>query len=148
MTITEKQNAYILDFQKLTDWFDKYAYLIELAGVMDPMPSLEKSDEHLIKRCQSKTWLTHTYLNGKLYFQVDSDALIVKGVLGIIADILSGKSPQEVSEANLFILDVIDFDDNVPHSRSNGVRESIDTMINIGHTYDREREDSKRIKSP
>ena len=135
MTIKEMQDLYIRDFKGCKDWSDRYAYIIALAGAMDSMGGNQKAEENLIAECQSRTWLSHTCSDGKLYFQTDSDALIVKGVLGMIADILSGRSPAEIAEADIYILDMIESESYIPQSRSNGIRGSAEKMISIAKSY-------------
>lgn len=106
-----------------------------LWNLRETMAPDQKTDQHLIRGCQSNTWLSHVYRNGLIYFQADNDALIVKGILGMMVDIFTGRSPREIMEAHISILDLIGLDDNLPQSRSTGIRQSVEMMISIAASY-------------
>jgi len=121
MTINEKQDELIEEFEFLSDWMDKYEQIIEEAKELPEMDPALKQDKYLIKGCQSKVWLYPEFKEGKLYFQADSDAIISKGLVGLIVRVLSGFTPQEIQNANLYFIDKIGLKEHLSPTRSNGL---------------------------
>ena len=103
------------------EWLDKYEYLIELGKSLDAFPEEKKTDDRLIKGCQSRVWLDAQLQDGKLYFNGDSDALLVKGIVALLLHVLSGHTPKEILEANLYFIDRIGLQEHLSPTRSNGV---------------------------
>ncbi|GIV39515.1 MAG: Fe-S metabolism protein SufE [Thermonema sp.] len=128
MTIEEIQQEIAEDFALFDNWEDKYAYLIELGKQLSPMPEELKTDDKLVKGCQSKVWL-HAYMkDGKLYFLADSDALIVKGIVSLLIKVLSGHKPEEIAQANLHVIEDIGLKQHLSMTRANGLVSMIKHM--------------------
>ncbi|WP_423147136.1 SufE family protein [Rubrolithibacter danxiaensis] len=121
MTINEKQDELIGEFEFLTDWMDKYEYIIQEAKELPVIDPAYKQDQYLIKGCQSKVWLYPEYKDGKLYFTADSDAIISKGLVSLIVRVLSGYTPREIREAELYFIDRIGLKEHLSPTRSNGL---------------------------
>lgn len=121
MTINEKQDELVGEFEFLTDWMDKYEHIIEEAKELAPMDPAMKQEKYIIKGCQSKVWLYPEFREGKLYFQADSDAIISKGLVALIVRVLSGHSPHEIRDAELYFIDKIGLKEHLSPTRSNGL---------------------------
>lgn len=121
MTLEEKQNEIIEEFDLFDDWMDKYNYLIELSKDLPEMDPENKTEENLIEGCQSKVWLHAEMKDGKLIFQADSDAIITKGIIALLVNVLSGRTPQEIVDADLYFIDRIGLKENLSPTRSNGL---------------------------
>ena len=119
--LESRQQQIIDEFGIFTDWMDKYEYLIELGKELEPMPDSEKTEENLIKGCQSQVWLTANYADGLVTFRADSDAIITKGIIGLLIKVLSGLSPKEIIDADLHFIDAIGLRENLSPTRSNGL---------------------------
>ena len=96
-TLQEIQNEKIEEFSMFDDWLDKYAYLIDLGNALEPFPDSLKTDDRLIKGCQSRVWLDARMKDGRLIFSADSDALITKGIISLLVSVYSGRTPEEIS---------------------------------------------------
>jgi cysteine desulfuration protein SufE len=129
MTINEIQDGLIEEFSMLTDWVERYEYLIQLGKDLPPIEPQYKTDDHLIKGCQSKVWL-HAELkeDGKIYFTADSDAIISKGLVSLVIRILSGHTPDEIANAELYCIDRIGLKEHLSPTRSNGLVSMIKQM--------------------
>ena len=121
MTIEDRQDQIIEDFALFDDWMDKYEYIIQLGRELPLIDEKYITDENLIKGCQSKVWRHADYENGKLIFTADSDALITKGLESMVVQLLSGHSPKEISEANIYFINEIGLQNHLSPTRSNGV---------------------------
>jgi cysteine desulfuration protein SufE len=121
MTIKEAENQIIEEFSIFTDWLDKYEYLIELGKSLPIIKESNKSDTNLIKGCQSKVWLAADYIDGKIFFTADSDAIITKGIISLLIRVFSGRAPQEIIDADLGFIKEIGLQDNLSPTRSNGL---------------------------
>ena len=119
--LESRQQQIISEFSIFTDWMDKYEYLIELGKELEPLPDSEKNEENLIKGCQSQVWLTANYADGLVTFRADSDAIITKGIIGLLIKVLSGLSPKEIIGADLHFIDAIGLRENLSPTRSNGL---------------------------
>ena len=136
MTLEEKQQEIIEEFELFDDWMDKYNYLIELSKDLPDMPPEHKTEQNLIDGCQSKVWL-HAELNdGKIEFAADSDAIITKGIIALLIDVLSGRSPQEIKDADLYFIDKIGLKENLSPTRSNGLVAMINKIKAYAMAYD------------
>lgn len=116
------------EFSLFDEWMDKYSYIIDLSKGLPPLDEKYRSDEFLIKGCQSQVWLGAEYRDGRVYFQADSDAIITKGLIYLLMRLLSGRTPQEIIEAQLESLKRIGIGDNLSPSRSNGFANMIKQM--------------------
>lgn len=121
MTINEAQDEVIEEFSDFTDWMDKYQLLIDLGNEQKPLDDKYKTESNLIDGCQSRVWLQADYEDGKIYFTADSDALIVKGIIALLIRVLSGHTPQEILDTDLYFIDRIGLKDHLSPTRSNGL---------------------------
>jgi cysteine desulfuration protein SufE len=121
MTIEEVQQAIIADFSVYDDWMDKYTYLIELGNELAPIDATYKTDQNLIRGCQSRVWLQQRMEDGLLIFEAESDALIVKGLVALLLKVFSGRTPQEILDAEPYFIDEIGLRQHLSPTRSNGL---------------------------
>ena len=121
MTINELQDEVIEEFSDFTDWMDKYQLLIDLGNEQKPLDEKYKTESNLIDGCQSRVWLQADYVDGKIIFTAESDALIVKGIIALLIRVLSGHTPQEILDADLYFIDRIGLKDHLSPTRSNGL---------------------------
>ena len=121
MTINEAQDEVIEEFSDFTDWMDKYQLLIDLGNEQKPLNDKYKTESNLIDGCQSRVWLQADYEDGKIYFTAESDALIVKGIIALLIRVLSGHTPQEILDADLYFIERIGLKDHLSPTRSNGL---------------------------
>ena len=136
MTINEIQDEIIEEFDGLTDWMDRYAYIIELGEALPPLPDAEKTPANLIEGCQSRVWITADKdADGNIDFKADSDALIVKGIVALLLRVLSGHTPQEILDADLYFIDRIGLKDHLSPTRSNGLVSMVKQMRNYALAF-------------
>ena len=121
MTINEAQDEVIEEFSDFTDWMDKYQLLIDLGNEQEPLENKYKTESNLIDGCQSRVWLQADYVDGKIVFTAESDALIVKGIIALLIRVLSGHTPQEILAADLYFIDKIGLKEHLSPTRSNGL---------------------------
>ncbi len=121
MTINEIQDEVIAEFSDFTDWMDKYQLLIDLGNELTPFDERYKNEDNLINGCQSRVWIKADYHDGKVLFTAESDALIVKGLIALLLRVLSGHTPQEILDADLYFIDEIGLRDHLSPTRSNGL---------------------------
>lgn len=121
MTLTEVQDQIIEDFSIFEDWMDKYQQLIELGKDLPPINDKKRTESYLIKGCQSKVWLDAELENGKIVFSADSDAIITKGIVALLIQVLNQRTPKEIIEADLYFIDKIGLKENLSPTRSNGL---------------------------
>ena len=121
MTINELQDEVIEEFSELTDWMDKYQMLIDLGNELEVLDDKYKTEQNLIDVCQSRVWVQCDYVDGKLELTADSDALIVKGIIALLLRVLSGHTPQEILDSDLYFIDEIGLKDHLSPTRSNGL---------------------------
>ena len=121
MTINELQDNVIEEFSVFDDWMDKYALLIDLGNSLPPLDEKYKTESNLIEGCQSRVWLQADYADGKIIFQGESDAVIVKGIVSLLINILSGHTPQEILDADLYFIDKVGLKEHLSPTRSNGL---------------------------
>lgn len=120
-SIDEIQDEIIEEFSVFDDWMDKYALLIDLGNALPPLEEKYKTESNLIEGCQSRVWLQADYVDGKLLFKGESDAVIVKGIVSLLISILSGHSPQEILDADLYFIEKIGLKEHLSPTRSNGL---------------------------
>ena len=121
MTINELQDNVIEEFSVFDDWMDKYALLIDLGNSLPPLDEKYKTESNLIEGCQSRVWFQADYVDGKINFQGESDAVIVKGIVSLLIQILSGHTPQEILDADLYFIDKVGLKEHLSPTRSNGL---------------------------
>ena len=131
MTIQEKEKQVIEDFSLYDEWLDKYEYLIELGKTLDAYPESKKTDDRLIKGCQSRVWLDAAMKDGKLVFSADSDAIITRGIISLLISIYSGHRPDEILASDFSIVRTIGLQDNLSPTRANGLASMIETIREI-----------------
>ncbi len=136
MTINEIQDEIIEEFEGLTDWMDRYAYIIELGESLPPFPENEKTPANLIEGCQSRVWIAaHQDENKNIIFHADSDAMIVKGIVALLLRVLSGQKPTDILEADLYFIDRIGLKDHLSPTRSNGLVAMVKEMKNYALAF-------------
>jgi len=128
MTIQEKQDEIISEFEVFDDWMDKYQFIIDISKELEPLDQADKQSQNLIKGCQSNVWLNAEFADGKIIFKADSDALITKGIIALLIKVLSGHSPAEILEAELYFVEKIGLRENLSPTRSNGLVSMIKQM--------------------
>ena len=121
MTINEIQDEIIEEFADFDDWMDKYQLLIDLGNGQEPLDEKYKTEQKLIDGCQSRVWLQADYVDGRIHFSAESDALIVKGIVSLLIRVLSDHTPQEILDADLYFIDQIGLKEHLSPTRSNGL---------------------------
>ena len=121
MTIEQIQQEIIEEFSVYEDWMDKYSYLIELGNALEELKPSQKNDQHLIKGCQSRVWLVPDLRDGRIYFEGESDAVIVKGLVALLLRVISGRTPEDIMESDLHFVDDIGLKQHLSPTRSNGL---------------------------
>ena len=127
-TLQEAQAEVIEDFSMYEEWLDKYEYLIDLGHRLEPFPEELKTDDRLIKGCQSRVWLDATVEDGRLYFRADSDAIITKGIISLLIGVYSGHSAREIAEDDFSFVDRLGLRENLSPTRANGLASMIETL--------------------
>lgn len=120
-TINELQDEVIEEFSGFDDWMDKYQMLIDLGNDLEPLDEKYKTEQNLIDGCQSRVWLQCYLKDGKLVFTADSDALIVKGIIALLIEVISGHTPKEILDADFYFIDKIGLREHLSPTRSNGL---------------------------
>ena len=128
MTIDEIQNEIIEDFNLFSDWTEKYEYLIEQGKYLQTIDEKYKTDEYIIKGCQSKVWLHTELKEGKIVFFADSDAIITKGIIGLLIKVLNNQSPENIYNAKLFFIEKTGLQEHLSPTRANGLVSMIKQM--------------------
>jgi len=127
-SINDIQDEIIEEFSIFDDWMDKYAYLIELGNSLEPLNPQYKTESNLIQGCQSRVWLHANYADGKIYFEAESDAVIVKGIIALLIKVLSGRTPEEIINADLYFINRIGLNEHLSPTRSNGLVSMVKQM--------------------
>ena len=128
MTINDIQDEIIEEFQGFDDWMDKYQLLIDLGNEQQPLDEKYKTEQNLIDGCQSRVWLQADLVDGHIHFSAESDALIVKGIVALLIRVLSGHTPQEILDADLYFIDQIGLKEHLSPTRSNGLLAMVKQM--------------------
>ena len=131
MTLEEKKQQVIEDFSLYDEWLDKYEFLIELGKSLAPFPEGKKTEDRLIKGCQSRVWLDSELREGRLYFSADSDAIITKGLISLLIDVYSGRTPEEIAADDFGFVADIGLKENLSPTRANGLVSMIETIKNV-----------------
>lgn len=136
MTINQTQDEIIEEFADLTDWMDRYAYIIELGQALPEFPENDKTPQHLIEGCQSRVWITaERESGGGIHFRADSDALIVKGIVSLLLRVLDHHTPDEILGADLYFIDKIGLSEHLSPTRSNGLVAMVKQMKNYALAF-------------
>lgn len=136
MTINQTQDEIIEEFEGLTDWMDRYAYIIDLGNTLPEFPETDKSPQNLIEGCQSRVWITaNKEQDGDIHFQADSDALIVKGIVALLMRVLNNHTPEEILNADLYFIDKIGLKEHLSPTRSNGLVAMVKQIHNYAKAF-------------
>ena len=127
-SLQEAQAEVIEDFSMYDEWLDKYEYLIDLGRRLEPFPEALKTDDRLIKGCQSRVWLDTTVNEGRLVFRADSDAIITKGIISLLIGVYSGRTAREIAEDDFSFVDRLGLRENLSPTRANGLASMIETI--------------------
>lgn len=127
-TINELQDEVIEEFSELDDWMDRYQLLIDLGNDQAPLDEQYKTEQNLIEGCQSRVWLQADYAEGLVHFQAESDALIVKGIISLLIQVVSGHTPDEILESDLYFIERIGLKEHLSPTRSNGLLAMVKQM--------------------
>ncbi len=128
MTLQEKQQDIIDEFAIYDDWMDKYEYIIELGKELPLIDESKKTDDRLIEGCQSRVWLDTEIIDGKMHFTADSDAIITKGIIGLLIRVLNDESPKDVATSELSFINEIGLHEHLSPTRSNGLASMVKKM--------------------
>ena len=127
-TLKEAEDEVVGSFSMYDEWLDKYEYLIDLGKNLAPYPDSSKTDDRLIKGCQSRVWLDYQMKDGKLWFTADSDAIITKGIISLLVSIYSGRTPEEIASSDFSFIEKIGLKENLSPTRANGLASMIATI--------------------
>jgi len=122
------QDEIIEDFSGIDDWMDKYDYLIELSDTLPAIAPEHRTDKYIINGCQSRVWVDARLENGRIYYSADSDAIITKGIIALLIRVMNGRTPQEITDMELYFIDAIGLSENLSPTRSNGLLAMIKQM--------------------
>lgn len=128
MTINELQDEIIEEFSVFDDWMDRYQLLVDYAKELKPFDESERTQQNLIDGCQSQVWFTAKMQDGKIIYRGDSDALLVRGIVALLIHVLSGHTPKEIVDANLYFIDDIQLREHLSPTRNNGVAAMLKQM--------------------
>lgn len=131
MTLQEAKAAVVEEFSMFDEWLDKYEYIIELGKNLESFPDSSKTDDKLIKGCQSRVWLDYKIEDGKIFFTADSDAIITKGIISLLISVYSRRTPEEISGDDFGFISEIGLKENLSPTRSNGLASMIETIKRI-----------------
>ena len=140
-TINDIQNEIIDDFSMYEDWNEKYEYLIEFGKSLTPLNEQYKTDENRIHGCQSRVWLHAEMIEDKLFFYADSDAIITKGIVGLLVKVLSNHTPKEITETDLYIIEKIALKEHLSPTRANGLLAMIKKMKTYSIAFNLKKQD-------
>jgi cysteine desulfuration protein SufE len=135
MSIEEKQREIISEFNMFTDWMEKYEYIIDLGKDLPIIDEMYKTDDNLIRGCQSRVWLHAEMNEGKLHFTADSDAIITKGLVALVVRALTDETPQNIADADLHFVKAIGLNEHLSPTRSNGLASMIKQMKMYAFAY-------------
>ena len=129
MEFNHIQDEIIEEFSSFDDWMDRYSLLIDYGNGLEPFPEADKNDKNLIDGCQSKVWFTAEMQDGKVIYHGDSDAILVKGIVALLIRVLSGHTPKEIVNTQLYFIDEINLREHLSPTRSNGLNAMLRKMI-------------------
>lgn len=130
-TLKERQDELVEEFSMFDDWLDKYEYLIDLGKSLEPFPEELKTDDRLIKGCQSRVWLDAEAKDGVIVFRADSDAIITKGIISMLISVYSGRGAAEIAEDDFSFVDRLGLKENLSPTRANGLVSMLETIRTI-----------------
>ena len=128
MTVNEIQDQIIEDFNQFDDWMDKYALLIDLGNTLTPLNEKYKTPQNIIEGCQSRVWLNAELVDGKIIFEGESDAILVKGMVSLLIQVLSNHTPDEILNTDLYFIERIGLKEHLSPTRSNGLLSMVKQM--------------------
>ncbi len=128
MTINEIQDQIISEFNQFDDWMDKYALLIDLGNALEPLDEKHKTPQNIIEGCQSRVWLNAELVDGKVVFEGESDAILVKGIVALLIQVLSGQTPDDIVNTDLYFVEKIGLQEHLSPTRSNGLLAMVKQM--------------------
>ena len=134
-SLAETKAAVVEEFSMFDEWLDKYEYLIELGKNLEVFPVEHKTDEYLIKGCQSRVWLDTQLRDGRLYFRADSDAIITKGIISLLISVYSGESPAEIAADDFAFVADLGLKENLSPTRANGLVSMMETIRKTAQEY-------------
>ena len=135
MTINETQDEIIAEFSDFDDWMDRYQIIIDLGSELAPLDEKHKTPSNLIEGCQSRVWLHSSLDNGLMVLHADSDALIVKGIVALLLRVLSGRTPAEVLDSDLYFIDRIGLREHLSPTRANGLLAMVKQIKLYAYAY-------------
>jgi cysteine desulfuration protein SufE len=135
MTIQEIQEEIISEFQNFNSWMDKDVYLIKLGKNLPPIDLKYKTEDNLIKGCQVKTWFHSTFKDGRVFYDVDSSSMMIKGIISLLIRILSGQRPEDIKNADLYFIDKIGLRENFSPLRANSLWKLANKMKSAATLY-------------
>ncbi|WP_072531141.1 SufE family protein [Bacteroides ilei] len=142
-TINELQDEVIEEFSDFDDWMDKYQLLIDLGNEQKPLDEKYKTEQNLIDGCQSRVWLQADLVDGKIVFQAESDALIVKGIIALLIKVVSGHTPDEILNSDLYFIEKIGLKEHLSPTRSNGLLAMVKQMRMYALAFKAKQEEQK-----
>ena len=136
MTINEIQDRIIEEFSDIDDWMDRYAYIIDLGNALPPIDPAFKTTRYLIEGCQSRVWLNAELVDGRVQYTADSDAIIVKGIISLLIEVLNDHTPREILDSDLYFIDRIGLSEHLSPTRSNGLLAMVKQMRMYALAFD------------
>ncbi len=127
-SLQEAENEVVDTFSMYDEWLDKYEYLIDLGKNLEAYPEECKTEDKLIKGCQSRVWLDYKVRDGRIYFKADSDAIITKGIISLLISVYSGRTPEEIASSDFGFIEKIGLKENLSPTRANGLASMIATI--------------------
>lgn len=127
-SLQEAENEVVDIFSMYDEWLDKYEYLIDLGKNLEAYPEECKTEDKLIKGCQSRVWLDYEVQDGRIYFKADSDAIITKGIISLLISVYSGRTPEEIASSDFGFIEKIGLKENLSPTRANGLASMIATI--------------------
>lgn len=127
-SLLEAENEVVDTFSMYDEWLDKYEYLIDLGKNLEAYPEECKTEDKLIKGCQSRVWLDYKVQDGRIYFKADSDAIITKGIISLLISVYSGRTPEEIASSDFGFIEKIGLKENLSPTRANGLASMIATI--------------------
>ncbi len=135
MTLEERKQQVVEDFSMYDEWLDKYEYLIELGKSLEAYPEEKKTEDRLIKGCQSRVWLDWELKDGRLYFTADSDAIITKGIISLLIGVYSDATPEEVAADDFSFVEALGLRENLSPTRANGLVSMMSTIRRVAEEH-------------
>lgn len=135
MTFEEKQQEIIEEFDAFEDWMQKYEYIIDLGKDTPTLTEDKKTQDRIIEGCQSRVWLDANYKDGKMYFAADSDAIITKGIIGLLIRVLNEETPENIVKNELTFINAIGLHEHLSPTRSNGLASMVKKMKTLSLSY-------------